>query len=67
MVFFVSAFGNISVYALGIFITLSVLIFFQQLNLSRYKAVSSPDCPQNVVDLLGFQFQRRFVIYQRFQ
>ena len=28
MVFFVSAFGNISVYALVIFITLSVLILF---------------------------------------
>ena len=40
---------------------------FQQLNLSRYKAARSPACPQNVVDLLGFQLQRRFVIYQRFQ
>ena len=41
--------------------------FFQQLNLSRYKEARSPACPQNVVDLLGSQLQRRFVIYQRFQ
>ena len=40
---------------------------FQQLNPSRYKAVRSPAYPQNVVDLLGFQTQRRLVIYQRFQ
>ena len=40
---------------------------FKQLNLSRYKAVRSTAYPQNVVDLLGFQSQRRFVNYQIFQ
>ena len=58
--FFVSALGNISVYALVILITLSVLMIFSNLTF--------PDTKQSGVQLvleiqrvLGFQIRRSFV------
>ena len=44
---YVSDLGNTSVHGLVIFIILTVFNDFQQLNLSRYKAVRSPVSPRN--------------------